>query len=276
MAHVRHEDDPVHEGAYHMGPREQAQDFRDRLPRILASQKGTEPQRVLRKLAAQLDDPGLCRWMARLAEEQAARAVEYPPKKPRDIAEFAAGLEMEPSTADELFQIALERLSDIKDEIERGDFSDRGLFHRGLPEKDVQRWLAGRLRRESRNRYSVTREEEIISSDETDIRLHHPEAGYITIEIKPVDSGSGRYSFNQLTRALRNQLVGQYMQATDSRHGVLVVAMLENRHWVVPESRERIEFLELIDRLSHVASEIVRDDNRVDDLRVLGINFVSQ
>lgn len=276
-AHVLPEDDPEHEGVYDsLDPRELAQNFRDWLPRQLAGQRGPEAQRVLRQLATSLDNPNVRRLMARLAEEQAAKSVEYPPKQPRDIAVFAAGDEMEPRTADELFQIALERLADIKADIERGDFSARNLFSPGMPEEDIQRWLANRLRLQSGDRYSVIREEEIDRREEPDIRLHHPTAGCVSIEIKPVEGGTSRYSLNGLVGALRNQLVGQYLRAANSRHGIFVVAMLGQRQWRAPESGERIGFCEVIDRLSHTAREIIERDDRLNDLRVVGIDFTVQ
>ena len=108
---------------------------------------------------------------------------------------------------------------------------------------------------------------------ETDIRLHHPAAGCVTIEIKPVESGTGRYSFNQLVAALQGQLVGKYMRAANSRHGILVVAMLAERHWNAPAGGGRLRFAEVIDRLNAIAAEIVQSDRGVEKLYVIGINF---
>ena len=273
-AHIRVEDDPDHDGVYEINEREHAQSFRNALPQHLANQKGADAQRILQNLAASFDDqPEMQTYCRRLAEQQAAMVVEYPPRSPQDVAAFGAGGEMDPKTGDELYEIALDRLNDIREDTETGDFSDRHLFSPGMPEKDIQIWLSGRLHRERGGMYSVTREEEIVLSQETDIRLHHPAAGCVTIEIKPVESGTGRYSFNQLVAALQGQLVGQYMRAAESSHGILVVAMLEPRQWNPPEGGSRIRFPEVLDRLNAIASEIVQSDRGVEKLCVIGIDF---
>ena len=273
-AHIRVEDDPDHDGVCEINEREDAQSFRNALPKHLANQKGADAQRVLQNLAASFDDqPKIQTYFRRLAEQQAAIVVEYPPRSPQDVAAFGAGGEMDPKTGDELYEIALDRLDDIREDIETGDFSDRHLFFPRMPEKDIQIWLSGRLHRESGGMYSVTREEEIDLSQKTDIRLHHPAAGCVTIEIKPVESGSGRYSFNQLVAALQGQLVGQYMRAANSRHGILVVAMLAERHWNAPAGGGRLRFAEVIDRFNAIAVEIVQSDRDVEKLCVIGINF---
>ena len=273
-AHIRPEDDPNHDGVYSIDAREHAQSFRDTLPQHLANQKGADAQRALQNLAVSFDNqPKMQTYFRRLAEQQAAMVVEYPHRSPQDVAAFSAGGEMDPKTGNELYEIALDRLDDIREDIERGDFSDRHLFAPGMLEKDIQRWLAGRLRRSGQGKYSVTREEEIDRSQETDIRLHHPTAGYITLEIKPVDNSGGRYSFNQLVAALREQLVGQYMRAAESSHGILIVAVVEARQWNPPEGGSRIGFPEILDRLNAIASEIVQSDSSVEKLCVIGIDF---
>ena len=109
--------------------------------------------------------------------------------------------------------------------------------------------------------------------EETDIRLHNPAAGLVTIEIKPVDRGTGRYSIRELVSALENQLVGQYLRAAGSCHGILVIAMLEQRPWNPRDGTGTIDFVELIERLNARAQEIAQTNHRVEALRVFGIDF---
>ena len=146
--HVRPEDDLVHDGVYSPGTRDNAQHFRGWLPQYLAQIPGKEAQEVLRRLANDFEPANIRRWFRRLAEQQAAGEIEYPPWSPSDIADFGAIHERAPTSAHELFQIALDRLNDIKEDIECGEFSDRGLFQPGMPEHLIQHWLAGRLERE--------------------------------------------------------------------------------------------------------------------------------
>lgn len=272
-AHVHPDDDLGTEGPHRVETRENAQEFWRWMPQFLAEQPGQDAQDALQSLAADLEPESKRPWIRNLAEKQAAKAIEYLPWAPSDVAEFGAVYEKAPTSAGDIFEIVRDRLNDIKEDIERGDFSDRGLFYPGMREYLIQRWLAGRLERESRGRYSVVREEEVDRREETDIRLHSPTAGLVTVEVKPVERGTGRYPFNQLVSALEDQLVGQYLRAAGSRHGILVVAMLEQRQWNPRDGAGRIDFLELIERLNTRAQAIAETDDRVEALRVIGIDF---
>jgi hypothetical protein len=249
-AHVRPEEDGEHERRYSPDVRDRAQEFREWMLQFLAKQPGEGAQAALQALATDLEPVHVRRWIRKLAEQQAAKAVEYSPWTPSGVAEFGAVHGKAPTSADELFEITVDRLEDIKEAVERSDFSDRALFTPRMLERPIQRWLAGRLERESRGRYTVIREEEVDRRDETDIRLHNPVAGIVTIEVKPVDSQTGRYTLNELVGALEEQLVGQYLRSADSRHGVLVVAMLEKRRWNPRNGSGMLYSSQLIERLN--------------------------
>lgn len=271
-AHVDPSDDTDPAMVNSADTREMAEEFRNWLPNYLAKQRGAEAQKVLRSLANDLDPPELRRWIAGLAKRQAVISVEYPPWTPAQVAEFGSIYEATPHQPDHLFAIALDRLHDIKDDIERGDFSDRELFVSGMPEYRVQLWLSGRLERESREHFNVVREEEVHRQEATDIRLHNPTAGVVTIEVKPVDR-SGRYTFSQLVQALEDQLVGKYLRSSGSRHGILVVTMLEKRRWRPNRTTGNIDFETMIQHLRDRAQEYSLTNPYVDALTVIGIDF---
>lgn len=239
---------------------------------LLGKKEGRDAHDALRRLA---NDPQLPEvWRANFkatAEAHAANATERPPWSEAEVVQFAALHERDPATGEELFRIALDRLRDIKADIERGDFSDRALFRPRMDETDMQKWLSGRLERESRRRYSVVREAEVDQRKRPDIRLHHPDAGYVSVEIKPVDQS--RYSYNELVDALENQLVGQYMRAAGSRHGLLVIGMLKVRRWDPRDGSGRIGFPDLIQRLNERAAALVRERSDIESLKVVGIDF---
>lgn len=266
------EDNPLRDGAYSPNVRDHAQDFRRWVVDLLGKKEGRDAHDAYLRLA---DDPELPEaWRDQfkgMAETHAANATEYQPWPEAEVVQFAALHERDPATADGLFRIALDRLDDIKVDIERGDFSDHALFKPGMAEEALQKWLAGRLQRESRRRYSVVREEEVDQRKKPDIRLHNPRAGYVSVEIKPVDDS--RYTYNELVDALENQLVGQYMRAAGSRHGVLVIGMLEVRRWDPGDGSGRIGFADLITRLNDTAARLVRERSDIDGLKVIGIAY---
>ncbi|VUX47030.1 hypothetical protein DF3PA_330001 [Candidatus Defluviicoccus seviourii] len=266
------EDNPRREGGYTPNARDDAEDFRRWIMDLLGKREGQAAHDALRRLA---NDPHLPEvWRNHFeatAAKHAENATERPPWSEAQVVQFAALHERDPATAEELFRIALDRLDDIKADIERGDFSDRALFKPGMAEEAMQKWLAGRLERESRRRYSVVREEDVDQRKKPDIRLHNPRAGYVSVEIKPVDRG--RYTLSELMGALENQLVGQYMHAAGSRHGALVIGMLEVRRWDPGDGSGKIDFAGLIERLNERGAALVRTRSDIDGLKVIGIDF---
>ena len=203
---IRPREDAWHETAYTPGLRDNAQDYRNALPHQLAGITSDAAHQALLELADDLPE-SRDRFLY-LADQNLGLAAESRLWKATDPSVFAASFEREPTTADELFQIALDRLDDLRWEIEAGDFSERGLFKPNMREEYVQKWVAARLDGTSRGKYSVHREEEVDNYKEPDLRLHHPEAGRVGIEIKPTD----RYSFSQLDDALKKECKGQVAQ----------------------------------------------------------------
>ena len=271
--HIRTRDLPIRTGVYTPNALENADRFLSWMFQYLAQQTGTDARKVLREISEEISPDLTRKWVRTLLEKQAGLALESPAWASQDVVSVGSLHEKDPSNANDLYQIALDRLLDIKSDIESGDFSERALFSSGMPESHIQHWLAGRLDRESRSRYSVVREEETDRNKKTDIRLHNAQAGLVSIEIKPVD-GRG-YSLQKLLDTLEKQLVGQYMQAARSHHGILMIAMLKKRTWVLKDGRGQINFEELLSRLNKKADEIERIDNHVNGLKVVGIDFVS-
>ena len=95
----------------------------------------------------------------------------------------------------------------------------------------------------------------------------------VGIEIKPLSAG--RYSYNDLIDTLRVQLVGQYLRDIRSRHGILVLFLLEPRSFE-PEPGVRIGFPELLRRLSEEARNIEASHGYIKRVVVVGIECTVQ
>jgi len=174
----------------------------------------------------------------------------------------------------ELYEQVLARLEDIRESIEKGPFSDRGLFSPGIDETKLQIWLASRLsdtpRRRFITRFVVHREPQVDHSNRTDIEVSS-HVGKVCIEIKPLDS-SRSYSANSLVKTLKTQLVGQYLRGQNSSHGILVLVRLDGRKWKIPGGQSRGTYDDLIRFLKGKAEEIEKECSDVESLSVVGID----
>lgn len=270
-SHIKRADDIQYRtGVYRPTERDDAQGFRGRLLTILANIRGEEAHEAICSIIDATQDPQMKKWMLSLSRKQAAKSVSHKQWTPFHVAEFSKTFEKEPNTADELFQITRFRLTDIKNDVEKGDFSERELLSKTSDEKELQVWLAGRLMRESRRRYNVVREPEVDLKKKPDIRLENNKAGVVSIEIKPV-GGKFKYTFDSLKKALNDQLVNQYLRAVNSRHGILAVIMVARKSWRLP-GEGRLNFIQLIQKLNECVKEIQANNIEVEQLRVIGID----
>ena len=251
--------------------------IRDSIPRILASMPGKAAHVALQTLAGENAGTAQGDWLQRLLLEHAsAEAERHSVISAAELPRFGEVYCREPRTEGELYEQVLARLLEIRESIEGGPFSDRGLFEPGIDEKQLQLWLAARLSdtplRRFIPRFQVHREPQVDDDKRTDIEVSSA-AGKVCIEIKPVDSLRS-YSANSLTQTLREQLVGQYLRGQNSKHGVLVIFRLDDKKWEIPGRPERGDFNELVEYLTEQAAKIGAKSTAIESLRVIGIDCV--
>ncbi|MGA1860966.1 hypothetical protein VH569_33705 [Azospirillum sp. 11R-A] len=272
--HLPPGDDPQHTGVYQIMAEDRAIDIRGRLPRLLEQIAGPESHAALKALAMHADLAALRPFFQNAVRRHGEAAAEGEPWTPAQIVAFAAEHECDPRPPGDLFRVACNRLQAVRHDIEERDFGDRGLFPPKTPEITLQRYFAGRLERESRGRYDVTREEEVADHKEPDIRLRRAQVGVVSIEIKPLDPG--RYSVAEMKDTLETQLVGQYMRAVDSRHGILLLCMIKDRKWEIEKPDGTIDrtagLPDLLKVLNDAAADLVAGRPDIDGLTVIGID----
>lgn len=190
-----------------------------------------------------------------LARSRADQDAEPPAWDLAELREFLRRGTLRPSTADELFEVVMDRLAGAAHSLEEGDFSCRDLLAPKGHERLVQKYLAYVLHLTSREHYSVAREEEVFLGKMPDIRLHgnfgdpHP---VISIEIKIADNWPTMAS---LEAALRDQLVGQYLRDTRSRHGILVLLRKARMSWT-DDGNGSLSFAAVCERLANQAAAL--------------------
>ncbi len=245
--------------------------FREGLLRRLGDIEGEEAYLALQKLA---DDPR-CeidreRFLA-VARARAMQDGELPAWELSDVRAFETCFETEPTSAAGLYSIAMYRLSDMKNDVEGGDFSLRGFFGKGTHEEDMQKWVAYWLDKLSRRRYVVVREREVDNKKRPDITLQHSGSGAsVCIEIKIAQF----WTLGQLKEALNEQLVRKYLRARESRHGILLLALTHPHRWEAPGT-SGLTFRKLVENLHAIAQEIKNSSSNVEDIAVIGIDFTT-
>lgn len=268
--HVRPEDDT--RGAHTSAPRDDAERGRDWLVQLLRDQSTEGAYRALVSLrhSGDITAKWMLDWIDDSAVQVASRIAEGDPWPAGRVAEFARDYETTPRTRGDLFRILLDRLEDIRNRIENGDFSIRELFSKSADEAVIQRWLASELERDARGRYVIVREAEVDLAKRTDIRLVHASVdGPVTVEVKRAD----KWSFTELEQALSDQLIGQYMRPANSQHGVLFVANLQSgRRWE-PSGGDLLEFRDLVSALDTTARQLPARLENVQGLRVVGLDL---
>lgn len=268
--HVRPEDDIDRTGGgpYSATTRDNASRFRTGLLSRLAQSDDHGATALLRglltcpELAAHRD------WILYLLDERTVSDADCVACEPAAIREFARVYETDPRTDAELFRIILNRLTDIKDDVERSDNSLREEVPVDSDEYMLRRWLARKLKERSRHRYTIPQEEEIDQERRPDLRAENPRTPPVSIEIK----WANRWTFPRLLERLENQLVGQYLHAAQSRYGVYVLGMIGHRqHWESPEGN--LMFSQVIERIVRRADELKNTHAGIGGLHVVAIDF---
>lgn len=268
--YVRPEDDIDRTGGgpYSATARDNASRFRTGLLARLAQSDDPGATALLRgllscaELAAQRD------WILHLLDERTVSDADYVAWEPAAIREFARVHETDPRTDAELFQIVLNRLTDIKNDVERSDNSLREEVQHGADEYVLRRWFARKLEERSKQRYTIPQEEEIDQEGRPDLRAQNPKTAPVSIELKWADN----WTLPRLLERLENQLVGQYLRAERSRYGIYVLGTDGRKgHW--ESSEGNLTFDQVIKRIISRAEELKTTRPGIGGLRVVAIDF---
>jgi hypothetical protein len=268
--YVRPADDVnrIGEGPYTPTERDHAQEFRGKLLSLLAHNESRDAVPFLRELVTETSLSTDADWIRHLIDERVRQDQEMSAWAPKDIREFATSYEALPKTDRDLFQIVVNRLDDIKHDVEQSDNSLREEVAPHSNEYVLRRFLQRKLNERSRQRYTAPQEEEIDRQERPDIRVETPATPPVSIEVKWADN----WTLSELVRALETQLVGQYLRAHNSRYGVLVIATDGRKmHWKTED--DKVTFRDVVDILQKRASELSASRQVFDRVEVLSIDF---
>ncbi len=267
FSYIRFDDDPVREGGWTPDERDYAQRFRHELVESLARTPGKDAFVALQRIRGDVTNKGVKDWLMRLMEEKIDRESPLIWQE-KDVLEFEKRYEHDPVTIDDLFEIGLNRITEIKDKLETGDYSLRDLFTESTTESKLQKFIAQRLKEVSHGRYSVVREPEVDNKKKPDLRLLYLDLPPVSIEIK----WAHKWSISDLEDGLKTQLVGQYLKAVDSTHGIYLLANAKPvKIW--HNGSNKLDFKGLINHLKALTKEMKAKLEGVERLEVIGIDF---
>lgn len=269
--HIRTEEDidRTSGGVFTPTARDDAQHFRGTLLKYLAESKESHAFQRLQELLVNPLLESRKDYILHLLDEKAENDAEPSAWRAQDVVVFMSKHEAPPRSSDDLFWIALKRFALIKDSVENADFSQRRDLRQDDPEETLQVWLARQLESSTNEIYKVVREPEVDRKKKPDIRLVTAGLNPVTIEIKWAHD----WSYNDLEKALHEQLVGLYMKTNRSRHGILMLATYDaKRQWQTPDGK-RIGFEQLIVLLKERASLVLKTRMDIDGLEIVGIDF---
>lgn len=276
--YIREEEDinRANSGVYSPGERDAAQDARNALLSFIRETPGKDAFLALMHISQSHPVPSARQWVARQAKEKATLDADSIPWSVEQLLEFHNGLERTPNNDRELWELAVDRLLDLKHDLEESDASNAAILQKSDQETQIRNYIGGWLRDHARNRYSAPQEEELSDAKRADLRIHgHTFDGQIPVELKLADNWSGP----QLQERLENQLCGDYMRDRRSSYGVFLLVYQGTRSrksWTVFPNKQRLPFDKLADSLQNSWVAFSHQFPNVTGIKVIGIDLTKR
>jgi hypothetical protein len=242
-------------GVYSPGIRDDAQDARDSLFKLLSEIPGKATYTAIERLIYEHPDPDYRPWMAKQAYKRAEQDGDLEPWSAEQVAAFAQFQTITPATHSQLFDLAVHRLQDLKNWLERGNDSPWRTWQRAESESEMRKLVAGWLNQHCRDQYTTAQEPELANSQRMDIWLQNMYVqSPVPIELKLLDKG---WTGPKLCERLRNQLAGDYLRQESAGCGVMLLVWQGKNTksgWMV--NQRRIRLVELANALKGYWNEI--------------------
>ncbi|MCL1064274.1 hypothetical protein MK852_19335 [Shewanella benthica] len=261
-------------GVYSPGLRDDAQEGRDKLIRLLSDIPGKETFETLLTISKQHPNNNARSWLAREAQSRAEQDADLIPWIAGDIHQFQYEQERKPKNHAELFELAVMRIIDLKHDLEDGDSSIASILKPITLETEIRKFIGNWCRDRSKGRYSIPQEEELADAKRPDFRWHSSGIDCpVPMELKLADKWSGPKLFERL----EVQLCGQYLRDVRSSRGIFLLVNHDNqKHWEQPVTKERLNFENLIHNLQNHWDDISHQFPNIDEIRVIGIDLTKR
>lgn len=274
--YIRSEDDidRAGKGVYSPELRDDAQDARDYLFKLLNQIPGKESFLALMRLAESHPNEESRQWMMLHAKTKAEQEGDIETWSPVQVKEFNDKLERTPSNHNELYELAVLRFLDLKDDLEDGDSSIASILQTVTLETEIRKFIGRELNQKSLGRYYIPQEEELADAKRIDLRFQGMGFdGPIPVELKLADNWTGPDLFERF----ENQLCGDYLRDNRSNRGIFVLVYRgKQKHWEMPDNVNRVDFLGLVAALQEYWCRISMRFPGIDDITVIGIDLMKR
>lgn len=260
-------------GVYSPGLRDDAQSARDGLLAFIRETPGKAAFLALQEIALAHPAERLRPWSAFYAQQKATADSQTPPWEPAKVVEFHESLESAPSTHRELWNLAVDRLLDLKHDLEDGDSSYAEILLLTNQETSIRKFIGQWLRDCAAGRYVIPQEEQLADDKRPDYRFQNSQNyAPVPVELKLSQNWSGPAHFERL----ENQLCGDYLRDVSSSCGIfLLVNHGGQASWESP-TKGRVGFNELVNALQDHWLTIAPRFPNVEDIMVIGIDLTKR
>lgn len=262
--------DRANSGVYSPGLRDEAQDARDLIFTYLKEVPCAESFYAIKDLLKEHPSGNRRTWLEKTAHNIALSCGDSEPWNIEQVLQFENSGNIKPKTHKELFDLALLRITELRDWLENGDDSPWLTWQRVEQETEMRNLIAGELRKKAESKYSISQENELANSQRTDIRLdNHTINSPVPIELKILDKS---WSGPKLCERLRNQLVGDYLRESTAGCGIfLLVAQDIDKKWKI--SGKNVGLDELESALQEYWYGIAHEWIGIDSIKVIVIDL---
>jgi len=254
--------------------RDDAQSARDRLFNLIAETPGKATYSIINQLVQEHSAPDLRCWMAKQVYKRAEEDGDLEPWSAEQVSTFYRKQTITPETNRQLFDLAVNRILDLKNWLERGDDSPYETWQRADNEPEVRTLIAGWLNLKRRDQYTTAEEPEIANNQRMDIRLNNPSVvSPVPVELKLLEKWTGP----KLCERLRNQLVGDYLREENARYGVMLLVFqgrIPRKRWKI--NNHFVELESLADALKSYWQSIAGEFPGVDSIDVITIDLTQR
>lgn len=261
--------------AYSPELRDDAQNARSRLFNLLSEIPGKESYTAIKQLIYEHPDADYRSWMAKRAYKRAEEDGDLEPWTAEQVYKFDRTQTLKPETHSQLYDVAVNRLHDLKNWVEYGNDSPYKTWQRVENETEMRNLIAGYLNNKSHDLYITAQEPELANSQHIDICMQNNSVqSPVPIELKLLDKG---WTGPDLCERLRNQLVGDYLREETAGCGVMLLIWQGNKpkkRWII--NGHRVELCELSTDLKSYWQGIAYKFSRVKEIDVIVIDLTKR